>query len=113
MNIGVILLIVLVLSIRSCYVVYYDAKFSESVSRLPKKIRSLSSSSKKKYAVSNNTSKIVRKTTQLTRIEEASDEIDAAENLSNASNNLSTDGDSDVFETEPIIKTDEKIASSS
>ena len=30
-----------VLSIRSCYVVYYDAKFSESVSRLPKKIRSL------------------------------------------------------------------------
>ena len=49
----------------------------------------------------------------MTRIEEASDEIDAAENLSNASNNLSTDGDSDVFETEPIIKTDEKIASSS
>ena len=68
-----------------------------------------SSSSKKKYAIGNKESRIKRTTTQLTRIEEERDEINAVENVSKASNNVSIDGDSDVFEPEPIMKLDEKI----
>lgn len=68
-----------------------------------------SSSSKKKYTIGNKESRIKRTTTQLTRIEEESDELGAVKNVSNASNNVSTDGDSDVFETEPIMKIDEEI----
>ena len=67
-----------------------------------------SSSSKKKYAVSNKESKTARQATQLTRIEEAS--ITAEKDVVD---NVSTDGDSDVFETDPIMKTDVKIMPSS
>ena len=66
-----------------------------------------SSSSKKKYSVSNKDSRIERTTTQLTRIEETSLDAqnDVVDNVSNASNNVSIDDDSDVFETDPMVET--------